>query len=157
MNAKLMLAAVCLSSVSLFAQQVPRPDHVVIVILENKGFTDIIGNSNAPFINSLANDPTNAVFTQSYGLTHPSQPNYIMLFSGNNQGVTTNNNVPNTPLSTCNLGASLLSAGYSFKGYSEDLPSAGSLVYYYANYARKHAPWTNWQGTGTNQIPSSAN
>ena len=28
------------------------------------------------------------MFTQSYAVTHPSQPNYLALFSGDDQGVT---------------------------------------------------------------------
>src|SRR5687768_10075446 len=83
---------------------VPRPDHVVVLIMENHGYEDIIGNPSAPFINSLAQE--NALLTASYALIHPSQPNYIMLFSGSNQGVT-NNTVPgNIPWTTPNLGAS---------------------------------------------------
>lgn len=159
MKRMMMIAAGWMSflSVTVHAQNVPRPDHVVIVMLENEGYGSIIGNSNAPYINSLASDPTNAVFTESHALTHPSQPNYLMLYSGNNQGVTNDNNITNAPFSTPNLGANLISAGYTFKGYSEDLPSVGSLTYYSANYARKHAPWTNWQGTGNNRVPSSVN
>src|SRR4051812_46881572 len=86
-------------SFKMSSSVIPKPDHVVIVMLENNGYGDIIGNSNAPYINSLASDPGNATFTQSYALTHPSQPNYIMLYSGSNQGVTNDNNVTNSPFS----------------------------------------------------------
>ena len=65
---------------------VPRPDHVVVVVEENHSSTNILGNANAPYINSLANE--NANFTQSFAVTHPSQPNYLALFSGSTQGVT---------------------------------------------------------------------
>ena len=68
------------------ANGVPQPDHVVIVIEENHSYSEIIGSPNAPYINSLA--AQGAVFTQSYAVTHPSQPNYLDLFSGFNQGVT---------------------------------------------------------------------
>ena len=56
------------------------PDHVVIVIEENHSFASIIGSSSAPYINSLAQQ--GALFTQSFGVEHPSQPNYLDLFSG---------------------------------------------------------------------------
>jgi hypothetical protein len=131
----------------------PRPDHVVVLIMENHGYEDIIGNADAPYINSLAQE--NALLTASYGLIHPSQPNYIMLYSGSNQGVT-NNNVPaGIPWSTPNLGASLLQAGLTFKAYSDGLPSVGFMGSSSGAYMKKHAPWTNWQGTGNNQVPSS--
>ncbi|MBU1775992.1 MAG: alkaline phosphatase family protein, partial [Gammaproteobacteria bacterium] len=67
------------------SSELPRPDHIVIVIEENKSFAQIIGNEDAPYINELAR--RGALFTQSYGITHPSQPNYLALFSGSTRGI----------------------------------------------------------------------
>lgn len=64
----------------------PRPDHVVVVIMENHSLTNIVGNPDAPYINSLAT--SGASMTQSSAITHPSQPNDIALFSGSNNGGT---------------------------------------------------------------------
>jgi hypothetical protein len=58
--------------------QVPAPAHVVVVIEENHGYSEIIGSSQAPYINTLATQ--GALFTKSYALTHPSQPNYLGLY-----------------------------------------------------------------------------
>jgi hypothetical protein len=132
----------------------PQPDHVLIVIEENHAYGQIIGSPAAPYINSLAQN--GALFTQSFALSHPSQPNYIQLFSGSNQGVTTDN-CTTTPFTTLNLGASLLQAGYTFAGYSEDLPAVGSTTCTSGAYARKHNPWVDWQGAATNGIPAGAN
>jgi len=66
--------------------QVPTPAHVVVVIEENHGYSQIIGSPQAPYINTLATQ--GALFTKSYALTHPSQPNYLGLFSGSTQGIT---------------------------------------------------------------------
>src|SRR5262245_33808456 len=63
----------------------PRPDHIVIVIEENHDFAQIIGSADAPYINSLVQQ--GAVMTASTAVEHPSQPNYLDLFSGANQGV----------------------------------------------------------------------
>ncbi len=142
-------------SFGVSAQTVPTPDHVVILLLENYGYADIIGNTNSPYINSLVSDPNAALFTQSFALSHPSQPNYIMFYSGNNQGVTTDNTPTGTPYTTCNLGANLISHGKTFTAFSEGLPSVGSLTSTSGSYARKHCPWTNWQGSGTNQVPTT--
>ena len=57
------------------AAVVPRPDHVVVVVMENKHRSSVIGSPDAPFINRLAELGAN--MSASYGLTHPSQPNYI--------------------------------------------------------------------------------
>lgn len=134
-----------------------QPAHVVICILENHAYSQIHGNSAAPYINSLLSDPYTALLPNSYALTHPSQPNYLMLFSGNNQGVT-NDNVPNgIPFTTPNLGNELISAGFTFAGYSETMPSVGYTGATSGLYARKHNPWVNWQGSATNGIPSAVN
>ncbi|MEP7171256.1 MAG: alkaline phosphatase family protein, partial [Bacteroidota bacterium] len=136
---------------------VPPFDHVVVCIMENHGYTQIIGSTAAPHINALSNDTNAALFTQSYALTHPSQPNYLQFYSGSAQGVT-NDNVPaNNPFTTANLGAELIAAGKSFTTYSEDLPSVGYNGASSGNYARKHNPAANWMGTGTNQIPTTNN
>ena len=87
--------------------QVPKPDRVVVVIEENKSYNQIIGSSSAPYINSLANDTLGLLFTQSYAITHPSQPNYLWLFSGDNQGVTDDNLPSGLPFTTDNLGSNL--------------------------------------------------
>src|SRR6202043_1544865 len=88
---------------------IPTPAHVVIVLEENHAFSQIIGSPNAPYINSLAADPHAALFTQSFALTHPSQPNYLLLFSGSNQGQTSDD-TPATVFTTPNLGAALRKA-----------------------------------------------
>src|SRR5437763_1716417 len=113
----------------------PIPDHIVICIMENHGYSQIIGSSAAPFINSLVSG--NASFGASYALTHPSQPNYLMLFSGSNQGVTNDNLPAGTPWSTANLGGALINAGKTFAAYSQGLPSVGSTVTTSGQYARK--------------------
>jgi hypothetical protein len=130
------------------ALTLPRPDHLVIVMEENHGYTQIIGSPYAPYINTLAQE--GALFTQSYALSHPSQPNYLQLYSGSNQGVTTDN-CPYT-FSAPNLGQQLGAHGFSFGGYSETMPMVGYTGCSYSAYARKHNPWVNF----TN-VPSADN
>src|SRR5258708_11877964 len=114
------------------------PDHIVIVIEENHSFSSIIGSSQAPFINSLAQQ--GALFTQSFAIGHPSEPNYLEFFSGSNQGVT-DDSCPHT-FSVENLASEVTAAGLTFTGFSEDLPSVGSTVCTSGAYARKHNPWS---------------
>jgi hypothetical protein len=135
------------------ALPLPRPDHIVLVIEENHSYSQIIDSPDAPYINSLA--AHGAVLTQSFGVTYPSQPNYLALFSGSTQGIT-DNSCPHI-FRTPNLGHSLLEAGLSFAGYSEDLPSVGSLICDMGLYARKHNPWVNWQDSVVNGLPATTN
>jgi acid phosphatase len=128
--------------------KLPKPDHVIIVMEENHSYSEIIGSASAPYINSLAQ--SGASFTDSHAVTHPSQPNYLELFSGSTQGVT-DDSCPHS-FSADSEASELIAAGLSFVGYSEGLPSEGSLVCTSGEYARKHSPWTNF----TN-LPVTAN
>jgi len=124
-----------------FSQSIPRPDHVVIVIEENHSYSEVIGNVQAPYFNFLAQQ--GALFTRSYAVTHPSEPNYLALFSGSTQGVTDDG--CSYTFGTPNLGRLLYDAAYTFGGYSEDLPATGSTVCSNLKYFRKHNPWVDWQ------------
>ncbi len=60
--------------------------HIFFIMMENPGTDEIIGNTAAaPFINSLASQY--GVAMQYYGVTHPSLPNYLSMFSGDFQGI----------------------------------------------------------------------
>lgn len=135
----------------------PTPDHIVILIYENHAYSQIIGSPAAPYINDLVSDPNSALFTNSFGIEHPSQPNYLDLFSGCNQGVTDNNVPADQPFTTPNLGYQLISAGKTFITYSEGLPSIGFNGEISGSYARRHNPGANWMGTGENQISPETN
>ncbi len=126
----------------------PVYQHIVVVVEENKDYGDIYGSSAAPYINQLA--AHGAYFTHSYAVTHPSQPNYIALFSGSTDGVTSDTCVQSLPGPS--LGAQVLTAGGSFIGYSEDLPTAGYTGCVVNSYYRKHNPWVNFPA-----IPADSN
>jgi len=135
--------------------ELPRPNHVVIVIEENRSFSSMIGNKDAPYINALAK--RGALFTQSFGLMHPSQPNYIMLLAGSPVGVANNSIPPNLPFTVPNMAAELLARNLTFAGYSEDLPEPGFAGERAGDYVRKHNAWVNWQGASSNAIPPACN
>jgi len=130
----------------------PRPDHIVIVIEENKSFNQIIGNREAPYINELAK--RGALFTQSYGITHPSQPNYLALFTGSTRGITSN--ACPLDLSGDNLASQLQAKGLSFTSYAESMPQAGYEGCIYGAYMRKHNPVANWKELAALNQPFSA-
>src|ERR1043165_4940990 len=147
------------AGIGLNAQQVPTPDHVVVMVMENHGYNQIVGSANAPYLNSLIADSFGALFTNSHGMTHPSQPNYMYLFSGDNQNVILDFTPASflLPFTSANLGAELLQNGKTFVGYSESLPSVGYTGDNSGQYYRKHNPWVNWQNSTTNGIPAALN
>ncbi len=79
-------AAVLLISTagSRASASVPRLDHVIVVIMENKSYDQV---RTKPYISSLITQGT--VFTNSYAITHPSLPNYLALWAGTTMGLTT--------------------------------------------------------------------
>jgi acid phosphatase len=135
----------------------PNPDHIVILILENHEYFQVFGSPEAPYINALAKDSMSSLFTRSYIIEHPSQPNYLNLFSGSNQGVDDDYHPRKEPFNTPNLGRQLIDAGKSFATYSEDLPAIGFNGEMHRAYVRKHNPSANWMGEGKNQIPQNTN
>jgi acid phosphatase len=131
----------------------PRFGHIVIVVMENKNFGAIIGRPDeAPYLNKLA--AAGAVFSNSFAVGHPSQPNYLALFSGSTHGLTSDH-CPENFARSANLGAELIAARLSFAGYSESMPSAGytgcgseaSL-----GYTRAHNPWVDFAN-----VPAASN
>lgn len=126
---------------------IPAPAHTLVVMLENRSYGQVIGDAAAPFINSVAR--RGALFTSAHAVTHPSQPNYLDLFSGSTQGVT-DDSCPHE-FSAPNLASELLAAHDTFAGYSEGLPVTGSRVCSAGAYARKHVPWSNFSN-----VPASA-
>lgn len=120
-----------------------QPRSVVIIVEENKTSGKIIGKpERAPYINSLAKN--GAVFTHSYGVAHPSQPNYFALFAGATNG--NGDKCPATGIApgAPNLASALLAAHHTFRAYAENLPAPGYLGCKSGEYVRKHAPWTHF-------------
>ncbi|MHB8425606.1 MAG: alkaline phosphatase family protein [Gammaproteobacteria bacterium] len=128
------------------------PAHVVMVIEENKSFSTIIGNPDAPYLNTLARE--GLLFTDAHAVVHPSQPNYVALFSGSTHGLT-DDSCPHN-LGGANLASELLAKKLSFAIYSEDLPSAGYTACSGSGglYRRKHNPVADFQQAG---LPTSVN
>jgi hypothetical protein len=131
------------------AKKLPKIDHMIIVVEENRSKKAITGNPSATYINALMKQGAN--FTNFHALMHPSQPNYLNLFSGSNQGVT-GDGAPKMKFSAVNLGSELIRKNYTFTGYSEDLPRAGFSGETGGPYARKHNPWVNFSN-----VPKDAN
>jgi phospholipase C len=140
------------------AAVVPLHNRVVVVVMENKSYDQV---RFQPYTASLI--AAGGTLTQSYGLTHPSQPNYIALWAGNLLGVTNDNcPAPGSPFSAENLGHACEAAGKTWRAYSENLPSAGATGCSYDGtvssglYTRKHDPWTYFTNvTHTNERPYS--
>jgi len=105
--------------------------------MENHQYGDIIGNPQAPYINSLAHHY--ALATNYHALAHPSLPNYLALIGGSSFGV--QSDCTDCPVSAPNLVDQLEAHGISWKAYMEDMPSPCFLGQGFMKYAKKHDPF----------------
>src|SRR5665811_2313663 len=65
-------------------------DHVFVIMMENHGYSQIMNNPNAPFINELAHSANLA--TNYFAIGHPSLTNYLEVVGGSNFGVQSDHN-----------------------------------------------------------------
>jgi phosphatidylinositol-3-phosphatase len=124
--------------------------HVFVIVLENHSQTSVIGDPNAPFLTSLAH--TYGMASQYYGVTHPSEPNYVAMITGSNQGI--NDDSPAHVFDVPNLVDQLEATGHSWDAYMESLPSVGFTgTQFPANaslYVNKHDPFVLMQDVRSN-------
>jgi acid phosphatase len=118
--------------------------HVMVVMMENKSYDQVIGQASQPYTNSLAQNY--GLATGSYGFGHPSLPNYLDLISGSDQGVSDDN--PPSAHSfpgVATLADQLVGAGFKVKAYAEDLPADPRQNS--GEYAVRHFPWVYFPTT----------
>src|SRR4029077_6356201 len=77
---------------------VPHLDHVFVIMMENHGYGQIVGNPNAPFINQYAKSANAA--SNYFAVAHPSLTNYLEVVGGSNFGIL-NDNSPDWHNSNC--------------------------------------------------------
>ena len=127
--------------------------HIFVIMLENHSRQSVIDDPNAPtpFIKSLAHDYASAA--DYYGVTHPSEPNYIALLSGSNWWL--NKDDPSVRLDHVNLVDELEAAHKTWAAYMEAMPADKTADYWPSSsnalYASKHNPFVLFndiRGTG---------
>jgi phosphatidylinositol-3-phosphatase len=123
--------------------------HVFVIMMENTGYNALIGNPNAPWINFAAQ--TYGLATNYFGVTHPSQPNYIAATSGSTNGVPDDNDITiNVP----NIVDQIESSGRTWKAYMQSLSLCnGNLLAHACGnqlYERKHNPFVSYQDVQSN-------
>ena len=125
---------------------IPHYQHIVEIMMENTSYSTILGNPLAPNINGLA--AKYGLATNYFGVTHPSEPNYVANIGGDYFGIQDDNQFYCTPalaptdpncagttvnhtVDAPNLVTQLTDAGLTWKGYFQSLPpipSSGVIV-----------------------------
>jgi len=116
-------------------------DRAFVIVLENHSEHSVIGDVNTPFISSLAQQY--GLAANYFGVTHPSEPNYVAMISGSNWF--TNNDNPANRFDHTNLVDELEAKHISWGAYMEALP-ADPLADFAPSaadplYASKHNPF----------------
>ena len=114
----------------------PLSSRVFLVVEENHSFSDVIGNSAMPYLNSLASQ--HSLGTQYFANAHPSLPNYFMLTVGRPE---TNNNDFTGTVSDDNVVRELVKANKTWRSYAESLPSTGYTGGDVYPYFKHHDPF----------------
>lgn len=95
-----LLVATLASARGARAGVVPRHEHVIVVVMENKSYAEV---RYEPYTASLV--AHGAEFTNSHAVTHPSQPNYLALWAADDLDVHDNTcPAPGSPFLAENLG-----------------------------------------------------
>lgn len=97
--------------------QVPGYDHVFYVMMENRDYSNIIGNKAAPYINSLV--PKAANLTGAMGEVHPSDPNYVAAAGGSLFNVNSNSPFSST-VDAPHIGDLVTEHGGDWRGYMQN-------------------------------------
>jgi len=111
-------------------------NHVILIVMENQKYAAIIGNSHAPYLNSLANQY--GVASQFFADTHPSIGNYFMLTTGQ---VVTNDLDFAGSTDVNNLARVMGQVGMPWRAYLESVPRVGYTGDGPYPYAKTHNPF----------------
>jgi hypothetical protein len=123
----------------------PTFRHVYVIIMENQGYSDIVGSRSAPYLNQLI--ARYGLATNFYAEAHPSEPNYIALTSGGLQGTDSDGRYD---LSVPSVFDQIEASGRSWHVYAQGYPDncyKGTIAASVADgtgaageYVRKHNP-----------------
>jgi len=130
-----------LFAVPAAAGSVPKFSHVLMIVIENKEFNQVIGSGRMPNLNGWAK--RYALLKEYYAVTHPSLPNYIAMIGGNYFGI--QDDCLNCFVRARNLADILEEAGRTWKTYQEALPEPGFIGTSSGTYVMRHNPFVYFE------------
>jgi hypothetical protein len=104
---------------------------VFLIVEENHGFSQIIGNAAAPQMNALAK--RYGLATASFSVADPSAPNYVAMLGGSIFGIADNDAYYLHTVDKPSLMSQLDAAKLTWKGYLQSMPYAGFRGICYPN------------------------
>jgi hypothetical protein len=153
MNKCVFFLVLCasLGNASIARSQTPSFDHVFVIVMENQEYESVIGNSSAPYINSLAQQY--GLATNATGVAHPSLPDYMALTGGQTFFTT---DCVGCLADAPNIADRVEAAGRTWMAYMEDMPSA-CLATDSGLYVAKHNPFVHYSDIVSNSARCTSN
>lgn len=142
---KLLAVLIAVAGLGASAPTVPRLDHVVLIVFENKDRSQVLGFGGAPTFNRLAARYAN--LSNYRAVTHPSLPNYLALVSGSTQGITSD--CTDCRAAGISIGTLLTRAKLNWGAYAEGYPAS-------PRFAKKHVPFLYFAGQAGHVHPLTA-
>lgn len=113
---------------------------VIVLVIENKGFSQMMSSTNAPFISGMAKKFGYA--SNMYAMTHPSQPNYVWMVAGANRGITSNSY---SQITGPSILGNTIKAGRTAKVIAHGMGDDRCRQSNYGKYAYRHNPWVSFK------------
>jgi len=145
--------AFLLPPISLVAGELPPIRTVFVIMMENKTWSDIIGSTNAPYLNkTLLPMAAHCENYQNLPGMHPSLPNYLWIEAGTNFGIFDDGDPIDNHQNTTNHLVTLLdTAGISWRAYQENISGTNLPLSTCCGYSARHNPFVYFDNvTGTN-------
>ncbi|KAG0055094.1 hypothetical protein BGZ83_009621 [Gryganskiella cystojenkinii] len=146
----LVKSIVSLACIAVAAAQTTKGkafDHIFIIFLENTDFSKAAANAN------LASFASQGILLNNYyGVTHPSEPNYIAVTGGDYFGLNDDarHSIPSSYKTIVDL---MEDKGLTWKAYQENAPTVCYQDYVSSDgfYFRKHNPFIMYDSIALNQ------
>jgi len=125
---------------------------VVLILMENHSYGQVIGNASAPYMNSFAH--RGELFTNMNAISHPSLPNYLALTSGSTLGCTSDKPTICPPRSfrSKNIFYQLRVHRRAWRAWEESMPTNCDLTNA-GPYAVRHNPPPYYRDLFPNDCP----
>jgi len=119
---------------------------VVVIVLENHGYDEVVDNPEAPYLNGLAR--RGALATDYYAVAHPSLPNYLALLGGSTFGI--GSDCTKCVARGSSLAGQLSGSGIDWRAYMEGMPHACFRGERAGGYVKKHDPFMYFPSIAAN-------